>query len=210
MSNKVGRIVRHRNDEQKYFLEALNNFDLTMVEARFGSGKTACAVGHGCELLLHKKIEKFYLIRSVGHLSSVVGHTPGTVHEKCANFFAQQIEYLCQFLGSRQKYEEFVRDGKIKLLPIGLLQGLSLDNSYVFCDEMQNSSKQEFQMLLSRWGRGTTMCWAGDRLQSGRGENCYFARLFDNLEDESIRKVTLTECFRHKSLVRIFNKMDKI
>lgn len=209
MSNKVGRIVRHRNDEQKIFLEALNNFDLTLVEAKFGSGKTACAVGHGCELLMHKKIDKFYLIRSVGHLSSVVGHTPGTVHEKCANFFAQQIEYICQFIG-KQKYEECIREGKIKLLPIGLLQGLSLDNSFVFCDEMQNSSKQEFQMLLSRWGRGSTMCWAGDRLQSPYGSNCYFAKLFDQLEDESIRKVTLTECFRHKSLVRIFDKMDKI
>ena len=151
-------------------------------------------------------IEKVVYTRSTVFLNRVAGYYPGSLTEKMYEYFAQQIEYFEEFVG-REMFRRLQAENIVRILPVEILRGRSFDNALVIMDEAQNCSKEEFILLLTRIGRGSKLILIGDTSQRDTRDN-FFQRAFDNLEDENIHKVMLTEddILRHKSVYSIYKK----
>jgi len=55
--------------------------------------------------------------------------------------------------------------GKIKVLPISYIRGISLKNSCVLLDECQNISMDTFKSIITRIGKGSKYIIMGDEEQ---------------------------------------------
>ena len=63
-------------------------------------------------------------------------------------------------------YEYALKHRDIEPKPLGFMRGATFDNSIVLVDEVQNMTKTEFKMLLSRIGRNCKIILSGDPEQT--------------------------------------------
>jgi phosphate starvation-inducible PhoH-like protein len=54
----------------------------------------------------------------------------------------------------------------IEICPIAYLRGRTFNDTFIIADEMQNSTKMQFQTLLTRVGQGSKLVVNGDLEQS--------------------------------------------
>lgn len=200
------KLVTHRNEQQKDFLQALNSKSIIICDAAFATGKSYIAIGWAVENLLADKYERIVITSALSNLNKIMGHAPGTLEEKTIAFMAPQAQYVRAFAGSPQAFNKLTREGQVYFVPISLTRGHSFSNSIIIVDESQLFSKNEFFMLLTRMDKNSKLILIGDRTQCDTPNNNFFAKLVDNLEDDDVAKVTMTEQLRHPTMVRVYNK----
>jgi len=90
---------------------------------------------------------------------------PGGVNDKLDPFLSSYFFNLEQIIG--YQYTKRLRsEGKIKLIPMSYLRGVTFRNSIVILDEAQNATKEEVKLFLTRLGEGSKFIIAGDIDQS--------------------------------------------
>ncbi|HCI1171275.1 TPA: PhoH family protein [Enterococcus faecium] len=130
-----------------------------------GSGKSMVAAYHGATLLKSKKIEKILLVRPVVHVGNSVGMLKGSLEEKLAPWFAQTVAHLEKFLG--KGYTSYcLEKGIISFCAVEFLRGYSFEDTYVICEESQGFTEAEYEMMLTRIGNNSQVCFTGDERQS--------------------------------------------
>ena len=130
-----------------------------------GSGKSIIAAYHGAMLLKQKRIEKILLVRPVVYVGNSVGMIKGTLTEKLEPWFKQTIAHFEKFLG--KAYTRYCLDkGIIEYCAVEYLRGYSFEHTYVICEESQGFTSQEYEMMLTRIGEGSQVCFTGDERQS--------------------------------------------
>jgi len=208
-NNKVKSVVA-RTPNQRRFLQAVNEKDYVFCDGLAGTGKTYMATGLACEYLQKGKVEKIVFARSSSHLTKEMGFSSGSWREKSLLFFDQVIEYLIRFLGEAN-YKKLWDSKVIELTSTAIIRGRSFENSIIILEECEMSPMEDFILFLSRLDKGSKAIFIGDRWQNG-GNNGFWAKLVDNLEDEDVACIILEESDvqRHKSMIRICKKIAKI
>merc|ERR1712087_694658 len=72
---------------------------------------------------------------------------------------------------SRAQLDALVEKGSVDIIPFSFIQGRTFKNAVIIADEMQNSSKAQMKMLLTRIGKGSKMIILGDVKQTKRSDN---------------------------------------
>lgn len=130
-----------------------------------GSGKSMVAAYHGAMLLKSKKVEKILLVRPVVHVGNSIGMLKGSLEEKLAPWFAQTVAHLEKFLG--KGYTHYcLEKGIISYCAVEFLRGYSFESTYVICEESQGFTEAEYEMMLTRIGNDSQVCFTGDERQS--------------------------------------------
>lgn len=146
-----------------------------------GSGKSMVAAYHAACLLKQKKIEKILLIRPVVYVGNSIGMLSGSAEEKLAVWFKQTVAHLEKFLG--KGFTHYCLDkGVIEYQAVEHLRGHSFEDVYVICEESQGLTFQEYEMLLTRVGKGGQVCFTGDERQSAAKDNSGLTKLMNLLE----------------------------
>lgn len=204
--------VKARTPNQATMFRAMAMNNLVLVNGVFGTGKTYLALAHACQQLDKGQIEKVVLTRVVGHLNDVAGFLPGTLAEKMDGYFVQQLEYINEFLGGSKKVKQLREAGAIEFLPVGILRGRNFENTIVIIDEVQNATKAELLLLLTRLGKGSKLFMLGDIDQCDYPGVSFFEKMLDQIEDDSIAVVELGEedCQRHGELVKWYRLMQSV
>lgn len=204
--NEFKKIVG-RTTNQKNFIQEVNTYDITVVDAVIGTGKTYIAVGLACEYLVKGKVDKILMARTTKHLIKEFGFTPGTWEEKSIAMFDQAVEYFIRFLG-KSEFEKLWREKVIEFSSTSIIRGRSLYKTFFICEEVQEMNRDDWILTLSRLDKESKFLAIGDRWQNGGNEG-YFGKLFDNLEDEALGKVSMTEedVQRNKHIYRICKKI---
>lgn len=117
--------------------------------------------------------------------------------------FITSVEYIgnmdCQCIQIDSSDHLYVTDSSV-------LTHNTFENSFIICDEMQNSTPEQMRMVLTRLGRGSTMVVCGDVYQTDiRSTNGLFDA-FEKLQDiERVGFVTLTQeaIMRHPIIQQI-------
>lgn len=215
MAQKTGngrtfRGVSGRTENQKKFIFAVNSHDIIFLLSPWGTGKTFLSIGLGCEFLVANKIEKIVFVRSSNHIIKDYGYSPGDYKMKSLEFFNQHIEYFEKFLG-RNEFQKLWNDNIIELTSTSIIRGRNFENAMVILDEAQHSSKEDVILFLSRLSKGSKAIIMGDVEQNG-GNNCFFGRMFQELEDEAVAKVEMgpEDIMRHSATHRICMKIKNI
>lgn len=214
--------VSAKNDEQKEMLRTISQNDITFVKGAPGSGKTYLAVGYGLQSFFHQDFEKLIFTRPVVEAGGErLGFLPGNMYEKIDPYMIPIFDSLSKLLPSGTLQRLMPRNGNgngngngdvntpIRVLPLAYMRGVTFTNSFIICDEMQNSTPEQMRMVLTRLGEGSKMVLCGDVYQTDIAKTNGLYDAFELLQGvEGIGFVTLTQeaIMRHPIIQRVENR----
>ncbi|MGB1226287.1 MAG: PhoH family protein [Poseidonibacter sp.] len=169
------QIITPLNKEQLFFSNAIAShlYNVLIIEAKAGSGKTLLALSGALKLIRQKQYQKIIYIRnSVESLDKGedIGYLPGfeekfriynhplmdsleyiirTEHKKKSK---KNIENIPELDDSEvtSRVEQMIQNYSIETMWVGEMRGRTISNSFIIIDEAQNMSNKTMQMVLSR------------------------------------------------------------
>lgn len=210
-----GKQVRTKTKGQLEYVRSMRENDITICVAPPGSSKTYSAVAYGLNLLRNKDVDKIIITRPLVEAGGEeVGIEPGTITEKLYNWMLPCLDVFERVLGKSQ-LEKYIEDGKIQMLPLGRMRGLSFYHSFCIADEMQNSSITLAKLIATRIGEGSKIVICGDPMQRDfRGESGldYLARSLDGISGVGVIRMSDADVVRHgliPKILKAFEDTDK-
>ncbi len=171
------QVITPLNKEQLFFSDAILShfFNVLIVEAKAGSGKTLLALSGALKLVRQKHFQKIIYIRnSIESLDKGedIGYLPG-FEEKFKIYNHPLMDSLNYIIRSEykkkrankkntenfselddqevnQRVEQLIQNYGIETMWVGEMRGRTLSNAFVIIDEAQNMSNKTMQMVLSR------------------------------------------------------------
>lgn len=171
------QIITPLNKEQLFFSDAILHhlYNVLIVEAKAGSGKTLLALSGALKLVRQKHFQKIIYIRnSIESLDKGedVGYLPG-LEEKFRIYnhpLMDSLDYIIRSEHKRKRnkknpdivtteledsevtarIEQMITNYGIETMWVGEMRGRTLSNAFIIIDEAQNMSNKTMQMVLSR------------------------------------------------------------
>lgn len=148
-----------------------------------GSGKSMVAAYHAATLLKQKQIEKITLIRPVVYVGNSIGMLSGSANEKLMVWFKQTLSHLEKFLGVG--YLHYCLDKEIiSFQALEHCRGMSFENQFVILEECQGLTLKEYEMILTRIGKGGQICMTGDEAQTAARDNSGLTRILSMVQHQ--------------------------
>lgn len=161
-------VIRPANLKQKFFLKAIlsNMYDLLVIDAKAGSGKTLMSVASAMRLVDIGAYEKIVYVRnSIESLDkgADVGYLSG--NDEKFRIYNMALYDTLEFIAKKKlkknenkdslesiqsKTQELIGKYNIEMLWPGEARGRTLSGAIVIMDEWQNSSENTTQLILSR------------------------------------------------------------
>ena len=153
--------VKPLNYIQETYLDAIRNNEIIFGIGSAGTGKTFVAAAYAAGELFYRRIDKILLTRPNIEVGRSLGHLPGTLQEKYYPYLDPFESVFIRTLG-KGFYEYALKTKTIEPKPLGFMRGATFDNCIVLVGEVQNLTKVEIKMLLSRIGRNCKIILSGD------------------------------------------------
>jgi len=178
-----GLKIKPMNLEQKFYMKAIlsNLYDLIIVDAKAGSGKTLLAFACAMKLIEKKHYDKIIYVRnSIESLDkgADVGYLAGNdekfrVYNMALN---DTLEHIAKKLLKKKNNQDNIHAVENKILELigkyrierlwpGEARGRTLSDAVVILDEWQNSSEKTTQLILSRLDNTCTAIVIGSNRQ---------------------------------------------
>lgn len=131
-----------------------------------GTGKTFVGLYLALnEVLNHEEQDKVIVVRSVVP-SRDIGFLPGNQKEK-ARVYETPYQLICTELFNRgDAYEILKQKNQIEFLTTSYIRGITIKNSILVIDEIQNLNWGEIYTILTRVGENCRVIICGDTKQS--------------------------------------------
>lgn len=153
------------NEEQKELKKSIFENEIIIINAKSGSGKTACVSQSVLDLLFKKEVSEILLTRPTVEVGNSLGYLPGSQIEKLSPYLQAFVEamYDCY---DKEKIDKHLKDGDIKGEAIQFIRGRNIGKGKVLiCDESQNASVSDIYALLTRIAKGGKLIFIGDIYQ---------------------------------------------
>lgn len=157
--------IKPLNDAQRAYDAAIRSSDIIFGVGPAGTGKTWLATMRAAQALDAKEIERIVITRPAVEAGESLGFLPGELEDKYEPYIRPVRDALTEFFGVTH-LEYLLKNGKIEARPLGLIRGSTIKHSWLIADEMQNATKKQFLMLLSRIGENAKFIVNGDPRQS--------------------------------------------
>jgi phosphate starvation-inducible protein PhoH and related proteins len=207
--------LKAKNYKQRDYIFLNRIYVISLCLGPSGVGKDYVATGMGIELFNSESspIEKIYFIRNNIGMSNELslGAIPGNLSDKTLQLAYPILDNLIEFMSEGQaKY--LIESGKIEVLPIGMLRGRSLKNSFIIVSESQNCTLAHLKTIITRIGEGSKMVIEGDcgqvdfkdTKQSGLAE---LAKRLKGLSGIGIVEFTINDIVRHTIISHILERL---
>ena len=110
---------------------------------------------------VHPEYDKVIIVRSVVPTRDM-GYLPGTVEEK-KEVFETPYKAICQQLfGENAAYNKLINSHQLEFTTTSFIRGLTIDNSIIIVDEMQNLNFHELDSVITRVGNNCRIIFSGD------------------------------------------------
>ena len=160
----VRRVVTPRNVAQKLYLQAMQDFDITVSIGPAGTGKTFLAVAAAAAAMSEKAIKRIVLCRPAVEAGERLGFLPGDIAEKVNPYLRPLYDSLYDIIGI-EKVDKLMERGIIEIAPLAFMRGRTLNDAFIILDEAQNSTAEQMFMFLTRLGHGSKAVVTGDETQ---------------------------------------------
>jgi len=191
-------------DKQKEFIRLLQekNTKILLCKGPAGTAKSLLSVYAALKALNEKKIgEIFYIRNPVESSTHNLGFLKGDLHSKLDPYLQPLMDKLHELL-PKQQVERLLKEERVKGLPVGFLRGLSINASYIICDEAQNLSIHDLLLITTRMGKFSKLILIGDIRQSDI-KNSGFDKVYNLFEDKkSLEKGIITFKFGSEDIMR--------
>jgi phosphate starvation-inducible protein PhoH and related proteins len=101
--------------------------------------------------------------------------------------------------------DKYITESNIEMIPLAFMRGRTFSNSFIFADEMQNSTPEQMLMLLTRIGNGSKIVVSGDLAQSDINNGLKLNGLYD-----FINKLKRWNHYGNKECLDLVEPMIKI
>jgi phosphate starvation-inducible protein PhoH len=187
-SRKEKRLLR--NNKEKVEQEYKPNFQLKKIEPLTANQKIAFeAYNQGKNLMLHgiagtgksfismylalneiitnpdSSYDRVIIVRSVVPTRDM-GFLPGNSKEKAKVYEAPYYAICTELFGRGDAYEILKNKGQVDFISTSFIRGITLNNTIIIVDEMQNMTGHELDSIITRIGNHCRIVFCGDFRQS--------------------------------------------
>lgn len=153
--------IKPKSNNQKSFIDTINNNTVTFGIGAAGTGKTFLAVACAVHALEKQLVKKIILVRPAIEAGEKLGFLPGDLAEKVDPYLQPLYDSLYECLGF-DNVNKLLEKNVIEIAPLAYMRGRTLNDAFIILDEAQNTTIAQMQMFLTRIGYGSTTVVTGD------------------------------------------------
>lgn len=200
-----------KTQAQSFFLRSLRENTIVFAIGPAGGGKTYIAVSYALSKLLSLTFDKIIIVRPAVEADEKLGFLPGDLAEKMDPYVKPMTDIVKRHVGINN-LQKFMDEGRIEILPLAFMRGITFHNSIVILDEAQNCTEAQMKMFITRLGEGSQLIICGDATQHDlRGKPVGItsaAKLLCDLPGVGIAMFDEADSIRHPMLTAILNKYN--
>lgn len=132
-----------------------------------GTGKTFSALYLALETVLDKgnQHNKVVVCRSIVPTREI-GFLPGSLEEKLEAYTGPYKAICSELFEDALAYDKLVNQGVIEFMSTSYIRGVTLDDTVIIIDEMQNLTFHELDSVITRVGKNCRVIFCGDYKQT--------------------------------------------
>ncbi len=161
----VKRMVQPRSPNQRKYVEAIEQSDMTFGLGPAGTGKTYLAVAMAVSALMAKKVSRIILVRPAVEAGERLGFLPGSLQEKVDPYLRPLYDALYDLLDP-MKVDKMLESNVIEVAPLAFMRGRTLADAFIIMDEAQNTTTEQMKMFVTRLGNNSKCVITGDLTQT--------------------------------------------
>ena len=158
-------MIRPRGANQRSYLRAINQCDLSFGIGPAGTGKTYLAVACAVDALQRDAVRRLVLVRPAVEAGERLGFLPGDMSQKVDPYLRPMYDALYEMLGF-ERVGRLIETHVIEVAPLAFMRGRTLNEAFVILDEAQNTTIEQMKMFLTRIGFGSRAVVTGDITQT--------------------------------------------
>ena len=198
-----------RGNNQRSYIESINQNDINFGIGPAGTGKTYLAVASAVDALLKEKVDRIILMRPAVEAGEKLGFLPGDLSQKVDPYLRPLYDALYEMLGI-ERTEKYLEKGIVEIAPLAYMRGRTLNNSFIIVDESQNTTKEQMKMILTRMGFGSYLLINGDLTQVDLPKNiesglAHAIRVVNDTEDIGVINFDSKDIVRHPLVRKIID-----
>jgi phosphate starvation-inducible PhoH-like protein len=160
----VKRMVQPRSPNQRKYVEAIEQGDMTFGLGPAGTGKTYLAVAMAVSALVAKRVSRIILVRPAVEAGERLGFLPGSLQEKVDPYLRPLYDALYDLLDP-MKVDKMLESNVIEVAPLAFMRGRTLSDAFIIMDEAQNTTTEQMKMFVTRLGNNSKAVITGDLTQ---------------------------------------------
>ena len=202
-----------RGNNQRSYIESINQNDINFGIGPAGTGKTYLAVASAVDALLKEKVDRIVLMRPAVEAGEKLGFLPGDLSQKVDPYLRPLYDALYEMLGI-ERTEKYLEKGIVEIAPLAYMRGRTLNNSFIIVDESQNTTKEQMKMILTRMGFGSYLLINGDLTQIDLPKNiesglAHAVRVVNDTEDIGVVHFDSKDIVRHPLVRKIIDAYER-
>ena len=164
-SIRLRSVPQPKSESQRYYLESLDQSDITIGTGPAGSGKSFLAMSVAVKKLLDNEVSRVVITRPVVEAGESLGFLPGTLEEKISPYLLPLLDALQDLVGPTMA-KKLLDDKRIEFAPLAYMRGRTFNNCYVILDEAQNTTVEQMKLFVTRIGEYSQFAINGDVSQT--------------------------------------------
>lgn len=159
--------IQPLTENQKDVFKAYEKGNSLVLAGSAGTGKTFMALSLALEEVLDRStpFDKVVVVRSIVPTREI-GFLPGNEDEKKDAYTGPYRSVCTELFNDPDAWEKLINAGYIEFLSTSFIRGVTLNNSIIIVDEMQNLSYHELDSVITRVGQCSRFLMCGDYYQS--------------------------------------------
>jgi phosphate starvation-inducible PhoH-like protein len=207
------KLIRPRGANQMAYMRAIRDHDLAFGVGPAGTGKTYLAVASAVDALEREEVRRIVLVRPAVEAGERLGFLPGDLSQKVDPYLRPMYDALYDMIGA-ERVTRLIERNVIEIAPLAFMRGRSLNESFVICDEAQNTSIEQMKMFVTRIGFGSRAVVTGDITQidlpSGQTSGLKnAAEVLQDVEGVSFTYFNPKDVVRHELVQRIVEAYER-
>lgn len=207
------KTVSPKSLNQREYLDAIRESDLTFGIGPAGTGKTYLAVAMAVGALLRREVKRIVLTRPAVEAGEKLGFLPGDLAEKINPYLRPLYDALHDMLDF-EKVQEYQETGVIEVAPLAFMRGRTLNDAFIILDEAQNTTPEQMKMFLTRLGFGSRAVVTGDVTQidlpiHAKSGLLHASKILENVKGVQFVQFDQNDVVRHPLVGRIVHAYEK-
>jgi phosphate starvation-inducible PhoH-like protein len=196
------KAVAPKTVNQRKYIEAIQDKDLTFGIGPAGTGKSFLAVALAVQALFAKQVSRIVLTRPAVEAGEKLGFLPGDLQDKVDPYLRPLYDALFDLVDN-ERVTKMLEKRIIEIAPLAFMRGRTLSDSFIILDEAQNTTGEQMKMFLTRIGFGSKVVVTGDitQIDLPRGQRSGLReaeRVLRNIEEIEFIYFNDRDIVRHK------------
>ena len=196
------KAVAPKTANQRKYIEAIQDKDLTFGIGPAGTGKSFLAVALAVQSLFAKQVDRIVLTRPAVEAGEKLGFLPGDLQDKVDPYLRPLYDALFDLVDN-ERVTKMLEKRIIEIAPLAFMRGRTISNAFIILDEAQNTTGEQMKMFLTRIGFGSKVVVTGDvtQIDLPRGQRSGLKeaeRVLQNIEEIKFVYFGKKDVVRHR------------